>query len=225
MEDGFLKRKNDVLSKLDKSFIGGWDEKIKDLCEKLNSLENYYTTSSCSGRVVLMIDEDEKKPGLFIKVYHDKISLGELKKKLTSFCSEIGGPEPEQVQGSLLDRDDNRKNILVNSSKKFLANENEQVNIKFKMEPCILHVACKTLEDAQKLFDKAKLSGWKRSGIIASGNRFMLELNSTEKLEFPIIYGGEVLVGDKFLEIVVKEANEKLENSWKKIEKLRKLLE
>ena len=44
----FQKRKQDVLSKIDKSFIGKWDEKIVLLCDKINSLENYYTTSSCS---------------------------------------------------------------------------------------------------------------------------------------------------------------------------------
>ncbi len=54
--DKFSKRKNDVLSKLDKSSKNGWDRRIRDLCEKINALKNYYTTSSCAGRVVLMIN-------------------------------------------------------------------------------------------------------------------------------------------------------------------------
>jgi len=49
-KDGsFQQRKKDVLRKNDKSGIGSWDEKILELCEKINSLDNYYTTSSCSG--------------------------------------------------------------------------------------------------------------------------------------------------------------------------------
>ena len=45
MVDSFNQRKQDMLSKKDKSTIGGWDEKIVELCEKINSLENYYTTN------------------------------------------------------------------------------------------------------------------------------------------------------------------------------------
>tara|TARA_Y100000310_G_scaffold325213_1_gene388364 strand:- start:284 stop:967 length:684 start_codon:yes stop_codon:yes gene_type:complete len=227
MDDKFSIRKKDILSKSDKSSIGGWDEKIKDLCDKINSFENYYTTSGCSGRVVLMIDDDEKKSGLFIKVWHDKISFEELKKaineimRLKSAASPTTTPKLVAHSRSQINKSIN-EDSLVNNSKN---NRATLERVKFKMEPCILHVACKNLDDAQKLFDKVKLAGWKKSGIIASRDRIMLELNSTERLEFPIIYGGELLVDDKFLEIVVKKANEKLESSWKKIEKLRKLLE
>jgi tRNA wybutosine-synthesizing protein 3 len=227
--DKFLIRKKDVLSRLDKSSKNGWDKRIRGLCEKINFLEDYYTTSSCAGRVVLMIDEDKKKQGLFIKVYHDKVELRELKKRLASLCSEI-------------DKVNNKKGFSVNNSKKSrvilergktdtLRAYPETVPVgtstrgKFKMEPCILHVACRDLKSAQMLFDKAKFAGWKKSGIIASENRVMLELNSTERLEFPVVCGGEIIVEDKFLEIVVNEANKKLEKSWEKIEKLKKLLE
>jgi tRNA wybutosine-synthesizing protein 3 len=189
LQDKFLKRKQDILSKIDKSFKNKWDKRIFKLCQKINFLENYYTTSSCSGRIVLMIDQDKKKKGLFIKIYHDLISFNQLKKDL---------------------------NKIIKKSKK---------SIKFKMESCILHVACKTLEDAQVLHDKAKLAGWKRSGIIASGKRFIIELNSTEKLEFPIIKNSKILVNDEFLKIIIRESNRKLNKSWGKIEGLRKLLE
>ncbi len=216
MTNKFSKRKNDVLSKLDKSFIGGWDEKIKDLCEKINSSEDYYTTSSCSGRIVLMVDEDKKKPGLFIKVYHDKVGFGELRGELGKIMHSPSARDMDKVDN---------ENSSVNNSRKFLANGDEQANIKFKMEPCILHVACRDLKCAQELFDKAKLAGWKKSGIIASGDRVMLELNSTERLEFPVVCDGKIIVGDGFLKIVVKKVNKKLERSWEKIEKLGKMLE
>ena len=88
------------------------------------------------------------------------------------------------------------------------------------MEPCILHAACRDLNCAQKLFDKAKFAGWKKSGIIATKSHVMLELNSTERLEFPIISSGKILVDDKFLKLVVKETNKKLKKSWEKIERL-----
>ena len=180
MVDVFSKRKEDVLAKLDKSSVGGWDEKVKELCGKINSLDDYYTTSSCSGRAVVMKDQEKKAEGLFVWVCHDLVELGELKKCLNGF---------------------------------------KDGKLKFKCEPCILHVACKDLECAQVLLDKAKLSGWKKSGIIASEKRFVVELNGTDRLEFPV-FSDKLLVGDEFLEKVVEKSNYNLKRSWGMIEKL-----
>jgi tRNA wybutosine-synthesizing protein 3 len=188
MIDIFQQRKKDVLSKQDKSSKGNWDKHIFELCEKINLSEDYYTTSSCSGRIVLMIDQEKKGRGLFKKVYHDLISFEELKKDLNEILCKYKKP------------------------------------IKLKMESCALHVACKNLEDAQKLYDKAKLAGWKKSGIISSGSRFIVELTNTDKLEFPIIRKGKVLVDEEFLKIIVDEANRKLKRGWLKIQKFFELI-
>jgi len=184
--DFFLKRKTDILSKLDKSSIGKWDKKIIPLCNKLNKMKDYYTTSSCAGRVVVMVDREKKGPGVFLWVSHDLIKLKELKNELNK----------------------------VNFSRL----------VKFKQEPCILHVACRSLEDAQRLVDKAKFAGWKRSGIIATEKRFVVELMSTEKLEFLIMNQGRILVDNPYLELVVKRSNENLRKTWDKIDKLRELI-
>ena len=184
-QDTFLQRKKDILSKKDKSHIGKWDEKIVGLCEKINKSDKYYTTSSCSGRILLIPDQDEKAKDLFLKRYHDLISFEQLKKDLEE----------------------------VSKSDKL---------VKFKLDPCALHVACESLEDAQKLVSGARLVGWKKSGIIAGDKRYVVELNSTERLEFPIINNGKILVDDNFLKILVNRTNEKLENTWKKIKALGK---
>ena len=63
--DRFLQRKKAILKKLDKSSKGDWDEKIISLCDKINSNDNYYTTSSCSGRIIIMKDVVKKGKGLF----------------------------------------------------------------------------------------------------------------------------------------------------------------
>jgi len=84
MRNNFLQRKKDVLSKLDKSSIGKWDEKIVKLCEKINSLENYYTTSSCSGRIVVIKEQDKKAPELFRFVSHEPVYF----KGFSDFLSE-----------------------------------------------------------------------------------------------------------------------------------------
>lgn len=188
----FDKRRNDCLSKLDKSNIGFWDEKIKGLCEKINKRKEFYTTSSCAGRIVLLREEDKKGENRFVFRTHDKIGFEELKK-------EIGRIERSKEK--------NEKGIIY-----------------FKQEACILHVACRDLGDAQDFLKKAKLSGWKKSGIMNIGERIMLELMSTETIVFPIMNKGRIIVSDEFLRLIVKEANLKLEKSWEKIQKFEKLL-
>jgi tRNA wybutosine-synthesizing protein 3 len=202
--DIFLQRKKDVLSKKDKSSKArqslllnrpsvanpkaSWDKKISDLCKKINSLDNYYTTSSCSGRIVLMINQDKKEKDLFFNVYHDLISFNKIKKDLECIF---------------------KKN---------------KESIKLKLEPCALHVACRTLEDAQNFYNNVKLAGWKKFGVISFGHRFIVELTSTERLEFPIINSGKILVNDEFLKIIVDESNKKLKKGWLKIQKLHSLI-
>lgn len=185
VRDNFIQRKKSVLSKLDKSSIGSWDNKIKDLCDKINDSNDFYTTSSCSGRIVLMVSQDKKAENLFLKVWHDKVSFSELKNEL------------EKVRGS--------ENL-----------------IKFKLESPILHIACRNLDLASRFLEKAKYYGFKRSGILSLGKNIVLELNSTEKLEFPIIKDSKILVSDDFLELVVQISNDKLEKGWDKIGGLRK---
>lgn len=185
----FALRKKNQLGKKDKSNIGDWDEKIAKLCEKINKKKEFYTTSSCAGRIVMIKDAMNKGPGLFVFRTHDLISFKEFKEILEDV-------KKEEVKGI----------------------------IEFQQEPCILHVACKDLETSQKLLDKAKQAGWKKSGIFASRQRFVVELNSTENLAFPILKEGKILVDDDYLKLVVKEANKRLEKTWEKIKKLERLI-
>ena len=87
--DSFLRRKTSVLSKIDKSFIGKWDEKIIPLCNKINSSPNYYTTSSCAGRIVLMISQNKKSHNLFLKISHELISFNWLKNNLNKIKNKL----------------------------------------------------------------------------------------------------------------------------------------
>ncbi|NMB66960.1 hypothetical protein GYA25_02795 [Candidatus Woesearchaeota archaeon] len=184
--ENFYKRKKDILSKKDKSSIGKWDKRIVKLCNKINSLENYYTTSSCSGRIILIVDQEKKAENLFVFVSHEKINFKKLKEELN-------------------------KAIFLNK------------DIKFKLESFILHINSKTLEDARKILEIGKKSGFKKIGIIGLRNGFTIEIQGSEKIDFPIIQNKKILVDDNFLKIIVKDANKKLGNNWKKIKKLEKL--
>jgi len=182
--DSFNKRKKDILSKRDKSSKGNWDKKISKLCEKVNLLDNYYTTSSCSGRIVIIKDEDKRRHNLFLAVFHDIIGFDKFVK--------------------------------------YLPKEKAKLNLKFKQEPPILHVACRDIKSSFELLEKARKIGWKRSGVISEGKRFVVELVSTEKLEFPLIEKGKLLVNNNFLRIVLEKANKNLKKGFDKIKRLGK---
>jgi len=180
----FQEQKKKQLERKDASSIGGWDPKIKGLCEKLNKNKKYYTTSSCAGRIILLKGEMGKEPNKFLFRTHKKTSFSELKKAL----------------------DDVEYEGLV----------------EFKQSPCILHVACVDLESSQELVNNAKLSGWKKSGIMNTKKRFIVELQSTEHLAFPIMNKQEVLIDDKLLKLVVQQSNMRLERVLDKIDRLKK---
>ena len=69
-------------NKKDKSNIQKIDEKIASLCLLLNNHNDYFTTSSCSGRIVIVENEEKKQPDLFLFRTHELISFEECKKVL-----------------------------------------------------------------------------------------------------------------------------------------------
>lgn len=194
MVTSFDRYKQDVLGKKDKSSIGNTDERIKELCKKINSMKDYYTTSSCSGRITLVKDNNKKVPGLFLWRTHEKTSFEELKNEMASLLSSD------------------------NKNSKF-----EEL-VYFKQEPCLLVVSCRNPESQKKLFEIARNNGWKKSGIISNDKRFIIELMSTENISLPLINNGKILIDDDYLKFLIKEANRKLELTWDKIERLMGLI-
>lgn len=218
--DRFIQRKTAVLSKIDKSSIGKWDERIKKLCEKVNNLNNFYTTSSCSGRIILMMEQEKKGKDLFLKTWHDKISLNILKSDLKKMsCSEQTSSSSSLNKKVKLSTLYNKVQYKVN---KVIINSDNL--IKFKIEPPIIHIACRDLKDASIMLEKAKYIGFKRSSILTCDKNVILELNSSDRLEFPIIKNRKILVDDEFLKLVVEISNEKLGRGWGKIKKLEKAI-
>lgn len=81
-KEQFIKGKEKQLSRDDRSSIGSWDKKIAKLCNKINKKKNYYTTSSCAGRIVLIKYSDKKIEDAFLFRTHGKVSFKELKEVL-----------------------------------------------------------------------------------------------------------------------------------------------
>ncbi|MEK6914269.1 MAG: hypothetical protein AABW83_01325 [Nanoarchaeota archaeon] len=88
MTFNFESTKKDILNKKDKSNIGFIDKDILKLCDKINSNSNYFTTSSCSGRIVLVLD-GKKRKDIFLFRTHDKINFNELKYKILEISEKF----------------------------------------------------------------------------------------------------------------------------------------
>jgi len=96
--------------------------------------------------------------------------------------------------------------------------------IKFKLEPPILHIACRDLKKATYILEKAKFLGFKRSSILTFDRNIVVEINSSERFEFPIIKNNKILVDDEFLKLVLSMSNYKMERGWEKIKRLEKAI-
>ena len=83
MFDCFSKEKSDFLRKKDKSKKGCVDEDIKEIINIINSKKDYYTTSSCSGRIVLLEKlSNRKNESNWLFARHNKIKFNEIKNYL-----------------------------------------------------------------------------------------------------------------------------------------------
>ncbi len=83
MVNGFEKIKLETLKKLkkDKSSKGSIDYPIKSLVSKINQLPDYFTTSSCSGRISVVKEKKgmTKHRKAWIYKSHSKVNIKELK--------------------------------------------------------------------------------------------------------------------------------------------------
>ncbi len=169
----------------------------------------------------------------------DKSSIGSWDKHILKLCQKINSKENLYTLSSCAGRIVLLKNVVkkthdlfvmrthekitFNELKKALGSYSGEESLVFKQEPGILHICCKEIGDAEPLLNKARLAGWKNSGIMSLSGRIVLELRSTENISF-LIYDHGLLVDDKFLKILVKDANNKLDRAWEKINKLEKVI-
>jgi tRNA wybutosine-synthesizing protein 3 len=171
------------LEKEDKSSKGSIDEPIKKLCAIINSLDDYYTTSSCSGRTAIykMPDSGKKNETGWLYVSHGIADIISIKSTLQDMPAE---------------------------------------DVWLRFEPLIIHVAVRDLDSAKRLLDVVHAAGIKRSGIIALGERIVLEIIGTERIDTIIGKGSRLLISEEYLRMMVEEANRKMQRNWDNIAKL-----
>ncbi|WP_297477037.1 hypothetical protein [Thermococcus sp.] len=160
------------------------DHDIIPLLEKINALDNYFTTSSCSGRVSVME----------MPYFGDKLNsawLGKWHREVT--VEEVLGAIGKHKTGQLW--------FLVRSP--------------------ILHVAARTMEDAVKLLNLSIGLGFKYSNIKSvSHKKLLVEIRSTERMDVPLGEGGELWVGEEYIERIVNLSNAQMRRFKGKLKRL-----
>ncbi len=245
MFGNFAKEKSDFLRKKDKSKKGTVDEDIKEIVNVINSKQDYYTTSSCSGRIVLLEMKSKRKYECnWIFTKHNKVNFDEIYNALKKYnknnqknrelplkesrkeetCFD-GTPysvkyigEASRYGGKATPSTRIGEARLNNYSR-----TNNEYQIWFKQQPIILHVACRNLDAANKLL-KTSRKIYRRAGIIGVTNRkVMIEIIGDERIE-TIIADKNFVAGESYIKQLVKYANENFMDNKRKSEKLVKLL-
>ena len=175
----FENEKKQALNKKDKSRKQSVDEKIKKLIKIMNNKNNYYTTSSCAGRILLITLGKKKQNTKWIFTSHNKIRFIEISDYLKKLPKE---------------------------------------KVYFRQEAFILHVACRSLDDAQRLLDAVR--SVRRKGILSSRGKIVVEIIGSPHFEAIIAKNGKLLIGEGYLKHLIEEANLRLVENWKKIKGL-----
>ncbi|MBK5190629.1 MAG: hypothetical protein JJE19_03930 [Methanosarcinales archaeon] len=78
---------------LERLRIRGADEEVEAILEKINSLDGFFTTSSCSGRIVLIClpEIGAKREARFIGKWHRQVKKGEVLEAMSDATPPIKG--------------------------------------------------------------------------------------------------------------------------------------
>lgn len=211
MLDNFSKEKSDFLKKKDKSRKGCIDKDIAGIVNFINSKKDFYTTSSCAGRIVLLEMKSRKKNECnWIFSKHGKVEFKEIVNSLNQYNKKISKSRERPLNESKMEE-------TSFGSMGF----NHQVW--FKQQPLILHVACRNLGAARRLLGLSR-KVFKHSGILSiNEKRIIVEIIGNERIE-TIAADGDFAADEKYIKKLVKYANDNFIENRKKSEKFLKII-
>lgn len=93
----------------------------------------------------------------------------------------------------------------------------------FKLDPFILHIGADSLENAKRVLAAMAKAGVKRGGIVvAKPGKFLVELQGSQGIAFPVKKGKKVLAEKEYMKYVLERANEKLGKNYALLKRLEK---
>lgn len=184
--------KQQCLSRIDVSKKGSIDEPIRDLVDLFNASSNYYTTSTCSGRILLIskprTNAAIKKGGDFVLNSHDQVDF----------------------------------ELLTNSIKSYIdKNEHDEDCLWLKFEPFIMHIQCLDLTSAHSLLTVALAAGCRNSGMTMGKNeKYLVAIRSTSFMEVPLYCKQDFqMVPEDYLKFIWRECNKRLVDNFTRMRK------
>jgi len=84
----FDNMKSQALNKMDKSKKGDVDTQVTELIEKINSHADWFTTSSCAGRIVLLATGGRKDQCDWLLQKHGTVTIDEVREALKKLPDE-----------------------------------------------------------------------------------------------------------------------------------------
>ncbi|GAU18390.1 hypothetical protein TSUD_202790, partial [Trifolium subterraneum] len=202
----FEKRKSATLTSLnstesDKSPKGSLDTPIIPLINTLNKNPNYFTTSSCSGRISILSQPISPIPSL------------QTKKKAKGGTWIFVSHDPANPDSLI---------SLLFSSESTHSPKSELV---FRFEPLIIAIECKDLSSAHSLVSLAISSGFRESGITNANKRVIIAIRCSIRMEVPLGDTHKIMVTPEYVRYLVQVANEKMEANRNRTERFLRLLQ
>ena len=196
---------------LDRSHAGGIDPPILALCELINARPEFYTTSSCSGRVVLFWQRDAAADEPEADAEPELGASGGGDPPIDGRAKAAGG------RWLYITHDEPSLQDMLAAAPE-LPTSGLAV---FKQEPFLLHVRCCSMEAATVLYRLARECGLRESGVAPVGE-FPLCAIRSHALKMDSIVGsnGRWIVSQDYLALTVDVATQKMRANLAKLNKL-----
>ena len=226
----FNRRKINCLSKIDKSAAGRIDYYAVEICELINSFDDFYTTSSCAGRCLLWRGVGIKgtSKGTFerFRVNHGLIENPEEYLNINVGNQRKPFPaENRQNEGTDVSPTVNPFHIHNVGSTNSASDSEIDGTLWLRCEPFILHVCCRTLAAAEAFVQAARVSFKNTSLQSWKKEKYMVSVWGDDGLDMPITVPGsqgkqELFPGVEQKKWIQSIVNTKHKRNWGKIEKL-----
>lgn len=227
----FENAKAQCLGKRDKSFAGRIDVHAVEICSVLNEREEFYTTSSCSGRCFLYqgmgVKRKADEPNAAFercRISHELVTDSRRYFDLQTLAEDpTGGADPIRSVGQFdhaqqlreLQGDDQVEDTLSDTP----SEERTDKSVWLRFEPFILHVCCRSLSSAANLMAAARPS-FKNVGLTTwKESKYLVAIWGDEGLDMPLsLPSGHPLYNGQE-EWLTQLVNNRHVRNWSKIDR------
>ena len=223
----FENSKAQCLGKRDKSFAGRIDVHAVEICSIINERDEFYTTSSCSGRSFLYQGQGFKSQDSFerCRISHELITDPQRYFDLSTLQEDrTGGADPIRSVGQFEHAEQQR--LLQGDFSLESAAQPTNIPIErtdqttwLRFEPFILHVSCRSLHAAWTLMAAAR-PAFKNVGLTSwKEGKYLVAIWGDEGLDMPLCTPTGEPLYTSHAEWLAQLVNERHERNWSKVDR------